>query len=140
VAVKKYPKKAKVKISDNFNSSEFDCPCSHCDSTLIDDRLIERLQRTRGILGVPLQINSAYRCKDYQEDLRRRGYETASGISQHELGGAADVMRAGDSHLSGEALEKAARKAGFKAVGVSTVWIHADVRDDKERRWEYVKR
>lgn len=139
MAVKTYPKKAGVKLSEHFSSSEFDCPCGHCDSTLIDETLIDRLEKTRGTLGTPLRINSGYRCARYQEELRLRGYETATGVSQHELGRAADIMSAKDG-VGGIEIESAARASGFRAVGVGHSWCHVDLRDDKDRRWEYTKR
>jgi uncharacterized protein YcbK (DUF882 family) len=140
MAVKTYPKKAGVKLSDHFTSSEFDCPCDSCTETLIDERLIELLEPTRRALGAPLRINSGYRCSQYQEALRLRGYETACGISQHELGRAVDIMLSGDGEATGAEIERAARAAGFKAVGVGHNWCHVDLRDDKERRWEYKSR
>ena len=75
-----------------------------------------------------------YRCARYQEILRRKGFETSTGISQHELGRAADITCHG---LNGNDLEVYAREAGFKAVGVGARFIHVDLRDDVERRWEY---
>lgn len=140
MSVQTYPKKSGVKLSDHFICSEFDCPCDFCSYTLVDALLLVRLARVRESLGAPLRINSGYRCHQYQEALRLRGYETASGLSQHELGRAVDVMLAGDREATGAEIEKAARKAGFLAVGVGHNWCHLDMRDDKERRWVYVKR
>lgn len=137
MAVLQYKKKEGRKLSDHFISDEFDCPCDKCVLTLIDLALVERLEQVRTLLSAPIRINSGYRCAGYQADLRARGYETASGISQHELGRAADIM---SEPVVGTVLEKIARAAGFKAVGVGGTWIHVDMRDDKERRWEYTKR
>jgi uncharacterized protein YcbK (DUF882 family) len=137
VPVLQYQKKEGRKLSDHFVSDEFDCPCDKCVVTLIDLSLVERLEQVRAILSAPIRINSGYRCASYQADLRARGYETATGISQHQLGKAADIM---SEPLTGLELERAARAAGFKAVGVGGTWAHVDLRDDKDRRWEYAGR
>lgn len=135
--VLQYKKKEGRKLSDHFISDEFDCACGQCLFTLIDLALVERLEQVRTLLSAPIRINSGYRCQNYQAELRARGYETAVGISQHQLGKAADIM---SEPITGLEIEKAARKAGFKAVGVGGTWVHVDMRDDKERRWEYTKR
>lgn len=61
------------------------------------------------------------------------GLSTSKGISQHELGNAADIMCQG---LSGDDLERIARTVGFESVGVAEKWIHVDTRTGY-RRWEY---
>lgn len=137
MAVLQYQKKEGRKLSEHFTSSEFDCPCDKCVLTLIDLSLIERLESLRTLLSAPIRINSGYRCANYQTELKARGYETAVGVSQHQLGKASDIM---SEPLTGVALEKAARQVGFRAVGVGGTWIHVDLRDDKDRRWEYSQR
>jgi uncharacterized protein YcbK (DUF882 family) len=139
VPVLQYKKKEGRKLSDHFISDEWDCPCDKCVFTLIDLTLVERLEQVRALLSAPIRINSGYRCASYQAELKARGYETAVGTSQHELGKAADIMADG-SDVPGGTLETLSRQAGFKAVGVGHNWCHVDLRDDKERRWEYVKR
>lgn len=139
MAILTYQKGIHVTLTPHFISTEFDCPCKTCKTTLIDEQLIEYLEALRGSVQSPLRINSGYRCAEYQNELRLRGYETATGRSTHEDGRAADVMRT-DAQSSGIELEKLAREVGFKAVGVGHNWIHVDLRSDKERRWLYTKR
>jgi uncharacterized protein YcbK (DUF882 family) len=86
-------------------------------------------------LGQSIIILSAYRCKEQQEKLRSEGKQTAKGVSQHELGRAVDLMSNGKTT---EELVEAAVKAGFKSIGLARGWIHVDLRDDKDRRWNYV--
>lgn len=133
-----YKKGEHAVLSPYFNSSEFDCPCPQCTTTKIDPKLITLLTALREKTG-PLRITSGYRCPHYQTELRLRGYPTANGPSQHEFGGAADIVGAGTEY-SGAELEKLAREVGFKAVGVASSWVHVDIRSDKERRWVYTKR
>lgn len=136
--VLQYKKKEGRKLSDHFISDEFDCPCDKCLVTLIDLTLVERLEQVRALLSAPLRINSGYRCQNYQTELKLRGYETATGISQHQLGKAADIM-ASEGDVSGGTLEALSRQAGFRAVGVGHSWVHVDLRDDKDRRWTYTR-
>ncbi len=138
MALLTYPKDSNERLSTHFMLREFDCPCQVCVETILDSALISKLEALRAQTG-PLRINSGYRCSNYQTELRLRGYETATGVSQHTEGRAADVMSE-DSRFSGVALESFARTAGFMAVGVGGTWVHVDLRDDKERRWEYTKR
>lgn len=133
MAILTFPKGSEEKVSANFKAREFDCPCRDCEVTPIDEALIERLQRLRGLLKSPIMVTSAYRCAEYQEDLASRGFETAKK-SMHLEGRAVDLST---GKHSGMQLEAAARKAGFLAVGIGMFWAHVDTRDDKTRRWFY---
>lgn len=122
-------------LSKYFKKDEFKCPCGSCKDFEIDLELLEKLDKMRELVGGPLKVTSGYRCAAYQEQLRLRGYETAAGVSQHELGRAADVT---NGVTPGYELEALARQAGFRAVGVGKLFVHLDLRDDKDRRWTYV--
>ena len=126
------------KLSEHFSSNEFDCPCDLCADTNIDEDLFTKLEAMRQSLACSLRIHpgGGYRCDQYQFSLTKRGFETSKGISQHQLGKAADIST---GLHSGEELEKHAKKAGFRAIGVSANWIHVDVRNDKDRFWYYKK-
>ena len=132
--VTKYPKNKDTQLSEHFNSSEFNCPCSNCVETWIDADLVQTLEALRKILGAAIVINSGYRCQYYQDQLKARGYETATGTSQHTLGCAADIRS--DSR-SGADLTIFASEAGFLAIGTGKDWIHVDMRRDRRRRWSY---
>lgn len=122
----------KHRLSKNFYSHEFDCPMG--EWTLIDLRLVEILQAIRDFVGKPVKITSGFRSKEYQLDLKRRGYETAKGMSTHEVGAAVDISVTG---MSGQELEAVAESQGIKAIGVGQSFIHIDLRNDKTRRWTY---
>jgi uncharacterized protein YcbK (DUF882 family) len=124
-------------LSSNFASQEFNCPCSECKITLVDEELVAKLQKMHDDIGSKLKITSGYRCASHQKHLTMLGYETAKGVSQHQLGKAADVT---NGVTPGGELEGYARDAGFKAVGVAQLWIHVDTRDDMDRRWFYTKK
>lgn len=127
-----YKKKAGVKISEHFNSGEFDCPCDNCSTTLIDHELIIRLEKLRVALGTSLHVNSGYRCTDYQMVLKQKGYDAAL-VSQHTQGKAADIQT---GVHTGKELEEAARKVGFTSVGVGKHFVHLDIREGNHS-WKY---
>lgn len=78
-------------------------------------------------------VNSGYRCKKKQQQLREQGYETAVGVSQHELGNAADLACSPMGMIN----LKAAANLEFSALGEAKTFIHVDTRKDKMRRWTY---
>jgi zinc D-Ala-D-Ala carboxypeptidase len=131
-----YPKNSSFRLSEHFTAREFDCPCKDpkCTETFVSQELVDKLEKLRKLTG-PLTVTSGYRCRYYQEDLERRGYETAKN-SQHLLGKAADVTT---KKMGGAALEGIARMCGFKAVGVGKTFIHVDLRSDKDRVWSYTR-
>lgn len=131
-----YPKGSEVQVGKYFKARDFDCPCDYCGDTYVDPELVAKLDAMRDLRGRPLFVHhgGGYRCDRYQQDLKARGYQTAVGLSTHQVGRAADVS---DESSTGQTLEELARKAGFRAVGVGLKWIHVDCRDDKDRRWTY---
>lgn len=133
--VHSFAKNDSTPISKYFKAREFDCPCLKCEETLIDDELVLMLDKMRDLAAIPLKINSGYRCKDHQADLKARGYETAPGVSAHELGNGADVS-ALMNPLTGEQLEAFAKEAGFTRFGVGLHFIHVD-RKEGSARWVY---
>lgn len=53
-------RKNNEKLSKNFISNEFCCPC--CDVSIVDSEMIDLLQATRNLTRTPLYITSGYRC------------------------------------------------------------------------------
>lgn len=83
--------------------------------------LVDIFSQAREKLGVPIQINSGFRTKAYQRELKRRGYKAAK-ISPHMHGAAFDLNI---QHIKGidhasrcyklkTALEEAAYNLGLK--------------------------
>lgn len=122
------------KLSDHFATSEFQCPCHYpmCHDQKVAKDLVNRLELLRVEVG-PLRITSGFRCGAHQTDLRINGYETADGLSQHEIGNASDLEASNFDSLGLWAPKY------FKAVGISKRFIHVDIRDDKIRHWNYKK-
>jgi len=123
-------------LSAHFKSSEFACHCTKCGVQKVSKVLVDHLEQVRVEFGTPIQINSGYRCSEYQDELRRQGYETAKGISTHQMGQAADI-RPVDLHQMNDLLTVV--KKHFMAIGVARSFLHVDERRDKERRWAYGK-
>lgn len=128
----------KLALSANLNTSEFSCQCKHtdCIEQKVDIELIKKLQSIRDWISLPLKVTSGYRCAKHQEDLRKAGVETATSVSQHELGKAADIKCT--SLTTGELAQKAEKF--FDAIGVSNSFVHVDMRSDKKRRWGYTQK
>lgn len=129
MAVKKYKKGAKTKLSKNFNQSEFDCHCSCNSVTLIDTELVSWLQKIRDKAGKPVTITSAYRCK--VNNARAGGVSN----SKHMLGMAADIQIAG---LKPNDIAKIAEQVGCRGILRYTGpknFVHIDTRPSKY--WGY---
>lgn len=126
-------------LSKNFTSSEFSCQCKHksCKDQKVSEHLIENLQKVRDEFGHSIRVTSGYRCAAHQADLRAQGLETATGVSSHEKGEAADIRPADSFYLINDLLTVC--KKHFMAIGVARTFIHVDERRDKERRWGYAK-
>ena len=77
-----------MKLTDNFNKSEFNCKCG-CEmpNDVLDNikLLAIQLQTIREYVGQPIKINSAYRCELHNSIIG--GVKT----SQHILGKASDI-------------------------------------------------
>lgn len=123
-----------IQVNKYFKFNEFDCHCKNesCKEQQISKDLVDKLYDIRENLGQYLKITSGFRCKEYQDLLRLKGFETSKGTSQHELGRAADVSTKPTSH---ERLFKLCKEK-FKALGKANTFIHVDLRD-LNIYWEY---
>ena len=68
----------------NFKVSEFACHCGNCENK-IEQKIIDIAQKIRDKAGVPIHINSGYRCPAHNKKV--------GGVanSKHTLGKAADL-------------------------------------------------
>ncbi len=128
MAVKKYPKGSKTKLSKNFKAYEFDCKGANCcGSTMIDSKLVEYLQQIREHFGNPVIINSAYRCS-----IHNRAVGGTSN-SYHAKGQAADIRIAGAAPSE---IAEYAESIGVKGIGLYETakdgyFVHIDTRTAK---------
>jgi len=113
----------------NFKESDFYCPC--CGKEIMNDRFLIQLQKARSIANVPFVINSGYRCKKHNKEVR--GKPTSS----HLKGLAVDIM-VKNSWMRYKILESFI-SAEFKRIGIGKGFIHVDADTDKpqETIWLY---
>lgn len=123
-----------AKISPHFKESEFSCKCSFesCIDQKIAVEIIDKLEKVRTELDMPIQVTSGYRCAAHQKALKDQGLETATGVSSHQMGWAADIKCKDINKLS-ELCDKY-----FQSVGTAKSFVHVDIREGK-RRWNYNK-
>lgn len=118
-----YIKGTKVKLSNNFSSTEFDCHGSGCCSTTeIDPKLVEYLQKIRDHFKAPVSINSAYRCEKHNARIG------GASKSKHKYGQAADIVVKG---VAPAEVAKYAESIGIKGIGLYPTFVHIDTRTTK---------
>ena len=115
----------------NFKVSEFACKC--CGANLIDQRVLNMAQVIRDELGVPVRVNSGYRCEEHN---RRVG-----GVkgSYHTKGLAADLSCKLGSGTMFEAVKKLHNQGKLPdldyCIKYKTV-IHIDCGGKRKSLWE----
>ena len=128
MATNTYKKGQKTKLSENFNSSEFDCHGSGCCSeTIINPKLVEYVQKIRDHFGKSITVTSGYRCPTHN---KRIGGATGS---RHSKGDAADIVVSG---VAPREVAKYAESIGIKGIGLYETnadghFTHVDTRDVK---------
>lgn len=128
MASQTYKKGVVVKLSENFNSTEFDCHGNGCCSTtLINPVLVKYLQQIRDHFGKPITITSGYRCIRHNSNI-------GSGTgSQHVKGNAADIVVSG---VAPKEVAKYAESIGILGIGLYETnsdgyFVHIDTRTVK---------
>jgi len=109
-----------IQVSANFKLREFQCKGGSRE-VVLHRELLERLQQLRANLGLPVHINSGYRTPEH--NVRVGG----SPKSYHLRGMAADIVVPGV--VPGE-LAAAARKTGFRGIGIYNNFLHVDIREN----------
>lgn len=112
-----------------FSSKEFRCKCG-CGGLDISQKLIDRLNTVREILGKPIVISSGYRC------LKHNRAEGSNDTSSHIKGLAVDI-KAVDSSYRYELL-KVLFFVGFVRIGIDKDFIHIDIDDTKPQKITYL--
>ena len=123
MAIKTYKKGDDQKIATNFRAREFDCQGNGCcDTTIIDEKLVECLQQIRTHFGKPVYL-TAYRCETHNAMI-----PNAAKNSYHIYGQAADF------HIDGVApaeIAKYAESIGVLGIGLYDTFVHIDTRTTK---------
>ncbi len=111
--VKKYKRSEKLQLSKNFRLDEFKCKCGKCDPILVDEALVDWLQKIRDHFGRSVNINSGYRCAKHNADPKVGG----NPGSHHMKGMAADIRVEG---ITPEEVAKYAESIGIQRIGLYT--------------------
>jgi hypothetical protein len=125
--IKKYKRSDKIQLSKNFRLDEFKCKCGKCDPILVDEALVDWLQKIRDHFGRSVNINSGYRCAKHNADPKVGG----SATSHHVKGMAADIRVEG---IIPEEVAKYAESIGIKRIGLYDTFVHIGS-DTKKRFW-----
>ena len=76
----------------------------------------------------PVTVNSGYRSKEYNDNLRRQGHRGVARNSQHTYGKAVDISTFGMSPEQKSGLLEHALRSGFSSVGFYPSFMHFDTR------------
>lgn len=101
----------------HFDEKEFCCPC--CGEHRISKNLVDRLDFSREISGIPMRVTSGYRCKQYN---RKVGGKPRSS---HLDGTASDIFCPSGSIKA--TFLASFFESGIKRVGIYKNFIHVDV-------------
>lgn len=107
----------------HFAKAEFDCKCG-CGKNNISHELVERIERIRTTMNMPMKINSGCRCEEYNKLVG--GKED----SAHLYGLAVDFLVPGSSFRF---ISLGMCMRLFKRVGIGKTFIHVDL--DESKPW-----
>ena len=125
---KYFDKGRAVKVSAHFYSTEFDCHGSGCCTrTIVNEKLIEYLEKIREHFNAPITITSPYRCPTHNS---RPSVGGAPG-SRHTKGDAADIVVKG---VAPRTVAQYAESIGILGIGLYETnsdghFVHIDTRD-----------
>ena len=120
-----------AKDTNNFKVSEFACKC--CGGNHIDQRVLDMAQTIRDELGVPVRVNSGYRCEEHN---RRVG-----GVkgSKHTKGLAADLSCSKGSKVMFDTVKKLHSEGKLPNLDYCIRYksfIHIDCGGRRKSLWE----
>ena len=119
-----------MKLSENFDSSEFKCKCcGELPEDGMNPKLIELLQELRNKLGKSISITSGYRCPNHNAKVG------GAKRSQHVLGNAADIRVSGMSAHDVHGYIERHFNQRCKGLGKYATFTHVDVRGGDLARW-----
>ena len=124
-----------VKLTKNFNKSEFECKCgcSMPEPVFCNiQKLADQLQVVRNFVDVPITITNAYRCMEHNDAIGSKS------TSQHILGKAADIKVKKKSPeqvqiIIGAMIDHGKILQG--GLGLYNTFVHYDIRKTKAR-WD----
>lgn len=130
MAITTYKKGSREYLAPNFQAFEFDCNCSRCTETPVDDRLPVILQKISDNFGnKPVHITGPYRCPEHNAEIKN-----ASPTSLHMYGKAVDIWI---EDVAPAEVAKFAESIGVKGIGLYEArdcgddFVHIDTRTRK---------
>lgn len=125
----------KKQLSQHFNVQEFKCKCGKTHDIIIDNTLVDRLERLYKLADCSrITITSGYRCPTHSRNVG------GSASDAHTVGIAADIMcyDKRDKLINPWLIAAYAEQAGFSGIGVMSTALHVDVRNSsnyKNSHW-----
>ena len=126
-----------MKLTSNFNKSEFDCKSgADMPQEVFNNiqKLANQLQIIRNKVSVPIKINSGYRSPDYNDNVVK-----GAKNSQHKLGKAADIVIEGYTPDDvADLIEELIASGDILQGGLGryNTFTHYDIRKGKTR-WNF---
>jgi len=114
-----------MKVSEHFDRTEFACHCG-CGQDTIDAELLRALVMARQHYNIPIKINSANRCLEYNRSIGSKD------TSQHIKSKAADIVIKGVSPIDVYNYFDSIFPDSH-GIGVYDTFTHIDSRDEKAR-------
>lgn len=102
-----------------FTEEEFNEAKPRCSLSDMSPVFMAKLDEARHIAGVPFVVNSAYRSKSYEVNVKGR-----AGTSSHTKGIAVDLSCL--SNFNRLLIVEALIKVGFRRIGIGKTFIHVD--------------
>ena len=115
----------RIKVSKNFSLHEFECrDGSHL--VMLDEKLLELLQKMRDAAGQPIMVYSGYRTPAYNKQVG------GAPTSQHLYGKAADISIV---NMTVDQMAELGERCGADGIGkyYKQGFIHVDTRGHKAR-------
>ena len=113
-----------------FNIDEFKCKGKNCCGGIqrMDSLFLAQIDNARDYAEVPFVINSGHRCEKHNK-------EVGSTSKNHTSGKATDIeCLTGPHRLK---IVMGLIRAGFRRIGISKTFIHADSMDEIASIWLY---
>lgn len=101
-----------------FKESEFKACKPACSLQDMKQSTMDRLDRARGLAGIPFVLNSAYRSQQWELSKGR------TGNGAHTTGRAVDIRC--NTSWNRMKIVEACLKAGFRRIGIGDTFVHVD--------------